>query len=112
MTAQLTIWDSVSVPPSHSDPNSRAAAESMIGAAGSIRRAVAARIACLGPLAEHELEAATGWSGNTIRPRIVELSRAGIIRRLEETGVTPSGRKCALYLCTDLGLRLLKETAR
>ena len=105
-----TLWDAIGAPLSTSDPNSREAAESMLGAVGTIRHQVAAYIANHGPISERQLEDALDYDGNTIRPRIVELSRAGIIARCEETGVTPSGRKCYLHVATEMGRRLLDGT--
>ena len=110
-----TLWDNWN-PPSHSDPNSKAAAESVIGSMGSVRQNVAWYILAKSTgsqpeyASEEDVESFIGASGNTIRPRIVELREAGVIRRCEATGTTRSGRKCSLYEITELGRRLLRET--
>lgn len=101
-----TIWDGWATP-SCADPNSAAAADSMLGAAGSIRRDVAALIAQRGPLAEWQVAARLGISRPTATPRIYELHRAGVIARLTTKGTTPSGRRCYLYVITETGRRAL-----
>ena len=107
-----TIWDAISGPPSTPDPHSRAAAASIIGKAGSIRHRVAYMVMRSGPVSEEWLESALSLSGNTVRPRIVELSRAGIIERVDALATTRSGRMCWSYVVTDMGRRLLSETAQ
>ena len=106
-----TIWD-FGTPPSTKDENSKAAADSMLGRVGSIRQIVAHRIMVAGPISEEWLEHDLGYSGNTIRPRIVELARAGIIVKAEKKGRTRSGRECWEWLATDMGRRLILETER
>lgn len=105
---QPSVWDGWATP-SSPDENSMAAASSVLGSAGSLRRQVAAAIAESGPYAEWELEVLLHRSGNTIRPRVVELHQAGVIARVEEKGTTPSGRSCWLYAITGTGRRLLAE---
>lgn len=101
---ELSVWDA---PPSTSDENSQAAAASMIASAGTLRRVV---LSCIGNnrgIAEWDLERRLSLPGNTVRPRVWELLKAGVIRRLDEKGVTPSGRACYLYVITDEGRRML-----
>ena len=110
-----TLWDNWN-PPSHSDPNSKAAAESVIGSMGSVRQNVAWYILAKSTgsqpeyASEEDVESFIGASGNTIRPRIVELREAGIIERCAEKGTTRTGRACWRYQITELGRRLLRET--
>lgn len=108
MTHELGLWDAVGTPPSTANEFSREAAESIIGHVGSIRRQVA-RIIANEPLIEawRIEQRAPYHAGNTIRPRLVELQRAGIIYIDPEPGKTPSGRKCSRYRITPLGRKLL-----
>ena len=106
-----TIWDAVSGPPSHGNPNSRAAAESIIGTVGSWRHRVAREIAYAPvPLAAWQIMDELQLSGDTVRPRLVELCRAGIIALSDLDGTTPSGRSCQRYAITELGIELLAAT--
>lgn len=43
-------------------------------------------------LIEHDLD--DDWSPSRVRSALVELERAGLIRRHSHTGVTPRGRRC------------------
>jgi hypothetical protein len=90
------------VPPTTADPMSRAAALSMTGVAGAIRLRVAEYIGERGPVAAWMVEAGLALEGNTVRPRIWELRKAGLV---EERGIgtTPSNRTCHLYSLTDAG---------
>ena len=101
-----TIWDNWA-PPTTDNEWSREAAESVLGSAGTLRRYVAATIENLGPLTERGVEVVLNLSGNTVRPRLWELQRHGIIELDKEPGVTPSGRKCGRYRITALGRKLL-----
>ena len=113
MTAEpLDLWANMAMPPSTPNETSRAAAQAIVGKAGSLRLLVASWIAERGPVAEWELEQALNLSGNTCRPRVKELHDAHVIRRIEETTLTPSGRACSQYVVTELGRRLLRESAQ
>jgi predicted transcriptional regulator len=101
---ELDLWGP---PPATADPNSQAAAESMVLSAGNLRRAVMQVIARWGPIAEWEIEAHLGMSGNTTRPRVWELHRGGLIERTPHKGLTPSGRACWMYVATAEGRRAL-----
>jgi hypothetical protein len=93
-------------PPTTADEMSREAASSMLDAAGGIRRKVAECIKRHGPVAEWRVEEILGLEGNTVRPRIWELRKAGLVAHLG-SGLTPSGRKCHLYALTELGVELV-----
>ena len=79
---------------------SKAAAESMVPRAGAQRLRVLRFIqdtkdfgatAC-------EIEGGLGLSGNSVRPRIVELRNAGLIINSGVTRKTPSGRAAQVYV--------------
>ena len=93
----MTLWDGWP-PPSTPDENSQEAAESVILSAGTWRRRVAEYVAEHGPVAEWQIERGLRLAGNTTRPRVWELHRAGVIRRIEAKGTTPSGRACWRYV--------------
>ena len=112
MESDLYLWDAISTPPSTANEFSREAAESVLGSAGTLRRRVAAYVR------DHEevygvaveewgIEDGLDLHGNTVRPRLWELQRHGIIELDPEPGVTPSGRRCGRYRCTALGRKLL-----
>lgn len=108
MTTQLDLWSLLGPPPSTADPHSRAAARSMTSRAGSLRRLVAEYIADHGPVASWAIEEALLEPAHTVTARIWELRRAGMID-VEGEGVTPSGRRCGLYVITDLGRLALAQ---
>jgi predicted ArsR family transcriptional regulator len=106
-TEQPTFWDHLATPPSTRDSMSRAAAGSVSGIAGTLRRQVAEYIRDHGPVAEWTIEGGLGLRGNTVRPRIWELSNARLIEH-RGRGLTPSGRSCHLYALTPLGRSILE----
>ena len=101
-----TIWDAIPAAATHDNPFSQEAAAAILGHAGSVRREVAACIAKHEPIAAWDIELWLPYGGNTIRPRLRELEDSGVITRRGE-GITPSGRRCATYVLTDLGARML-----
>ena len=101
---ELDLWGP---PPATADPNSQAAAESMVLSAGNLRRAVFMAVEKWGPISAQELEAHLEMPGNTLRPRLWELHRAGYIERIPEKGVTSSGRACWRYVATGTGMAAL-----
>jgi hypothetical protein len=104
-----TVLDRVtapSPPPTTADEMSREAAASMLDAAGGVRRKVAECIKRYGPVAAWRIEQILGVEGNTVRPRIWELKRGGLVEE-RGSGLTPSGRRCHHYALTDLGLELV-----
>jgi DNA-binding Lrp family transcriptional regulator len=89
-----TLWD---IPPHNGTPTSIDAAEA-IHDASTLRATVLAAIeAAPNGLTREELEKATGLSGNTVRPRVWELLRAG---RITACGCRPtaSGRAAAVLV--------------
>ena len=84
-------------PPSQGDENSDAAADSMESLADSKRRQVYELLSESGPLAEWQIERKLGWPGNTVRPRLWELEKAGRITKGPDKNFTPSGRSAWLY---------------
>jgi predicted transcriptional regulator len=98
MTAALPQTDMFAPP--HSDRDtSLDAANAIRSVAGRLRllvlnaiREQGGRGAC-----NHELEAALGLAGNTVRPRVWELRRFGLV---EDSGLrrpTPSGRQAVAW---------------
>ena len=88
-------------PPSTADENSQAAALSMVGPVGSIRRRVAEYIDRYGPVGTWEIERDAHMKHETISARVWELYRAGVIDRHPAKGTTPSGRSCWRYVVTE-----------
>ena len=48
-------------------------------------------------LTAEQIEMQTGLSGNTVRPRLVELRRKGLVVKTDERRATMSGRKAAVW---------------
>jgi len=71
-----------------------AAAESIRGTAATDRQRVldAIRAAGIHGLTREEIEAATGLSGNTVRPRVDKLMTDGLIEEAGEIRRTSTGR--------------------
>ena len=99
--SSLSLWDTMT-PPTTADPMSAEAAASMVGPAKPLRLRVLEAILRREPVAEWELEEQLGMPGNTLRPRLWELTRAGLVAR-GAGGTTPAGRACYLYGTTILG---------
>lgn len=53
-----------------------------------------------GGLCAFEIERELGLAGNTVRPRLVALCAKGLIRKTDESRVTPSGRRAVIYKAT------------
>ena len=84
-------------PPDNGTATSKAAAKAVPDAA-KLRACVLAAIAdAAAGLTREEIEAATGLSGNTVRPRVWELVRAGIVKP-EGVRKTQSGRAAAVIV--------------
>lgn len=96
---ELSLWE----PPSTPDPVSKAAAVSVKESAGNLRRAVLMAIVNYGPISAWMLEEGLEMSGDTVRPRLWELERHGMIVKTTAKGTTPSGRACYLYVATERG---------
>jgi hypothetical protein len=86
-------------PPSTANANSQEAAASIKSHAAQQRSVVLAAIRAHGPVSDQRLEAITGLSGNSIRPRRGELETAGLIEHAGK-GTTTSGRTCDLWRAT------------
>lgn len=80
---------------------SKAAAESMIGSASSLRRLVYDVIKHLGGCTDDEIEVETGLSGSTVRPRRRELVLSGAIVESGERRKTRSGRTAAVHIVNE-----------
>lgn len=81
-------------PPYSDRDTSLAAAHAIEPHAGRLQQIVLDAIRNAGELGmcNHELEELLDLSGNTVRPRVVELRRAGLVERSEIYRKTPSGR--------------------
>lgn len=66
--------------------------------AANLREVVLGAIRSSGGATGQQLEALTGLSGNTVRPRLRELEVAGRIKQSGETRATASGRQAAVYV--------------
>lgn len=77
-----------------------AAAESVRLAAGTLRTRVLDFLVACGDdgATRWEIEEALGMDGNTARPRVVELQRAGLVRDSGRTRSTPSGRQASVLV--------------
>jgi hypothetical protein len=83
------------------DPNSQAAARSVEHCAADMRAAVLSEIRSAGQGATcDEVEIATGMPHQTASARVVELRRAGLIRRTGERRPTRSGRNAWVYVAS------------
>jgi hypothetical protein len=87
-------------PPHNGTPTSIAAAEEIEPVAGKARAAVFDYLRYRGMegATADEIEQGTAYSGNTIRPRLVELRRMGIAEKTDATRPTRSGRKAAVWM--------------
>jgi predicted ArsR family transcriptional regulator len=88
-------------PPSTPVDTSRAAAASVAPAARALRAKVLECVARRGGAAAFEIEAALALDGDTVRPRLWELERAGVIAKSELRIPTPSGRRARVYRVVD-----------
>ena len=107
----FTAFEAPIMPPAqrHSD-TSRAAALSMVGGTGSLRRRVLQRLADEGkPMSDEQLQAVLEMNPSTERPRRGELVKYGYIKDSGERGKTWSGRNATLWQVTAKGLAALAE---
>ncbi len=97
---QPGLFQTETFPYQPTSPTSRAAAESVEPAtAAAHRRRVLEYVSNRHDGAtREEIELATGLSGNTVRPRVVELIHAGSLRESNVTRKTRSGRNAAVLL--------------
>jgi hypothetical protein len=88
------------IPPHNGTPTSIAAANEIEPVAGKARAAVLDYLRsrdAAGATAD-EIEHDTCYTGNTIRPRLVELKRLGSVQKTAETRPTRSGRKATVWI--------------
>lgn len=86
--------------PHNGTPTSKAAAEGAREGAGSRREQVLRAVKARGNdgATAEELERALGLSGNTIRPRLVELRERGLVRQTTRMRPTINGYDAAVYV--------------
>ncbi len=92
--------DLFSPAPPYSEPTtSKAAADSIAAGSAIIRERVYEHLVGLLPdgAIEQEMEFTLGLHGNTLRPRLWELERAGRVVKADETRLTMSGRAARVY---------------
>ncbi len=98
---ELAAWVAIAgpTPPfqAHS-ATSHDAAEAIKVNAGTLRAKVLEGIVRWGPCTDEYLAETLHMNPSTLRPRRVELLRAGLIARHEEDGRTRSGRKAARWV--------------
>lgn len=63
-------------------------------------------------LTADEIEVLTAISGNTVRPRLVEMSTLGWVRKTDLERRTRAGRDAAVWAITDLGRDKLRAAKR
>lgn len=88
----------------HSD-TSREAAESMRETAASARGRVLRMIAGRGQFGatRYEIEQILVMSGNTVRPRVVELLKAGLVEETDQRRLTGTGRWAVVLRAKENG---------
>lgn len=87
-------------PPSNGTATSDAAASSIRPHAETLRAFVYQFVRSRGDYGatRHEIEAAIGLAGNTVRPRVCELMNSHKLVETDLTRITPSGRKAAVLV--------------
>lgn len=91
---------------------SHKAAESIRPKAAALRRQVFDYIATRGwaGATRQEIEAALGISGNTVRPRVVELVKAGMVIETNRSRKTSAGRLAAVLVTAEWNERELRSS--
>lgn len=88
----------------------QAAAKAIAPHSGTLRaRVLDALGAAPGGLAADQIERTLSLSGNTVRPRLVELRKAGLAEQSDRTAKTRSGREARLWVITDAGRAALAQ---
>lgn len=77
---------------------SREAAESITEAAPTMRQRVLDAIRRFGPISDELLASELDMNPSTVRPRRIELAKAGLIAQHPEKGTTASGRRASLWV--------------
>ena len=87
-------------PPTTPAETRREAREAILPVAGTLRALVLAAIIAAGArgATTEELEAVTGLPGNTVRPRLDELRKAGLVQASGTTRTTRSGRRAVVWV--------------
>ncbi len=75
---------------------SQKAAESIREHAGTMRHKVWQSLVVFGPMTREEIEAVTGYGGNTVRPRVAELVKRRLVRETDQRRKTKSGREAVV----------------
>jgi hypothetical protein len=94
----------------HSE-TSRLAAAAIEPHRANLQRRVYDAIVGNGGLTAQEIEKATGLAGNTVRPRIVELVKAGSVIDSGTTRLTRSRRKAVVWISATPAGRRVKGSA-
>jgi hypothetical protein len=92
-------------PPHNGTPTSKAAAQEIRHTADNLRARVYEFIALCGEngATREECEIGLEMPGSTVRPRVVELMKAGKVREVPDvTRATESGRQAAILVATHL----------
>jgi DNA-binding IclR family transcriptional regulator len=86
-------------PPHNGTATSRAAANEIEPFAGRLRADVLIFLRSRGEegATADEIEQSSGIAGNTIRPRLIELKRLGLVQQTSATRPTRSGRKAVVW---------------
>lgn len=88
---------------------SKAAAKAIAVKSGTLRWRVLFALSYIGAGTAEQLERNLDLSGNTVRPRLVELRKAGMVIQTEHTATTRSGRAACLWQITEAGCDALSE---
>ena len=95
--------------PSVAVDTSEAAADALNTRPGKARRLTDRHkilmVLAVSPKTREELEGATGLGGNTVRPRVGELSTGGYVRQMDATRLTSTGSPAHLLAITEKGYK-------
>lgn len=81
----------------HSETSVAAAEQQTAGKAGGDRAAILALLEADGPLTDEAIGGRLGIPANTVRPRRVELVRAGLVVAIDNDGVTVTGSRATRW---------------
>jgi predicted ArsR family transcriptional regulator len=97
MTAQLPLFALAPTAPHSWPATSRDAAHSIAPHLARLEQLVLDALGNAGGLTAQELEYVTGLAGNTVRPRLWELRKRGLVADSGQTRKTPSGRAAIVW---------------
>jgi DNA-binding transcriptional ArsR family regulator len=100
MTEQVEL-DFSDPPFQQHSQTSKDAAEQIKVTAGTLRHQVLGAIRVHGPVTDEWLADVLMMNPSTVRPRRIELQRAGLIRSLDEKGKTRSGRAANRWVAVN-----------